>query len=140
MSMQIALSHRSRGVWFPGLNLHGRGFRLLGTVLLLAVATWLAWSWMPSAGTGQGSREAMTGELVHWRDAGHDWLVVVDPATRELVIYDANDGRPLERLGADDGLPPVHSISTQGSQVLVTDAGHRDSRVLKLPELQLVSR
>jgi hypothetical protein len=55
------------------------------------------------------------------------------------VVYDATDGRPLERLGADDGLPDVQSIAQQGSWLFVTGRQHPKLRLLKLPELQAVA-
>ena len=96
---------------------------------------WVAAAFIADRATEQRS----TQQLVHWQDAGHDWLLVVDPTTGELVVYDAVDGRPLERLGADDGLPQVRSIARQGSWLLVT--GRQQSRVhrLKLPELRVVA-
>ncbi len=77
--------------------------------------------------------------LVHFQDASHDWLLVVDPTTAELVVYDANDGRPLHRLGAAEGLSGVRSISSQGSLLFVTSDQQPAMRVLKLPEFQPVA-
>lgn len=135
MNTQIVPWQRSRTTWSPGHFLHR--LRGPGLILLAVLSLGLSWSWLPAAA---GSDEAdPVGQLVHWRDAGHDWLLVVDPETRELVVYDANDGRPLERLGADDGLPDVHSIVRQGSLLLVADRHYSDVRLLRLPQLQQVA-
>ncbi|WP_426700334.1 hypothetical protein ACPPVV_13120 [Rhodanobacter sp. Col0626] len=135
MNTQIALRHRPHVAWSSS-----HFFRILrwpGIALLGLLSLGLLWSWSPAP---DGTTEAApTSQLVHWQDASHDWLLVVDPATRELVVYDANDGRPLERLGTDDGLPAVQSIAQQGSWVFVTGGQHAKMRVLKLPVLQAVA-
>lgn len=96
----------------------------------------LAFGW-PAPGTDQPQRTV--GELVHWQDARHDWWLVVDPSTRELVVYDALDGRPLKRLGAADGLPFVRSIMAQGKWLYVRGEQHPRVRLLELPELREVA-
>lgn len=133
MSMQIALRRRALAAWSPG-----RIPRRLNTIVLLAAlsAGLLWWCW-PAAGRAAAGPPIQP--IVHWQDAGHDWLLVVDPATRELVVYDATDGRPLERLGADDGLPDVQSIARLGRWLLVTGRQQPKLRLLKLPELQAVA-
>ncbi|MFC5440512.1 hypothetical protein [Rhodanobacter ginsenosidimutans] len=60
----------------------------------------LLWSAVPGSDNTSATPIA---PLVHWRDADHDWLLVVEQASGELVVYDANDGRPLRRLGAANG-------------------------------------
>jgi len=135
MNMQIALWHRSRATWSPSHVL--RRLRGPGLILLAVLSLGLSWSWL-SAPTGADQADPV-GQLVHFRDAAHDWLLVVDPETRELVVYDASNGRPLERLGADDGLPEVDSIAQSGSLLLVADRQHAEVRLLKLPQLQQVA-
>ncbi|KQZ68376.1 hypothetical protein ASD55_15175 [Rhodanobacter sp. Root561] len=135
MNTQTVPWQRSRATWSPGLVL--RKLRGPGLILLAALSLGLSWSWLP-ASAGADETDPV-GQLVHWRDAAHDWLLVVDPETRELVVYDANNGRPLERLGADDGLPEVDSIAQSGSLLLVTDRQHAEVRLLKLPQLQQVA-
>ncbi|CAM0999351.1 Phytase [Rhodanobacter sp. Root179] len=135
MNTQTVPWQRSRATWSPGLFLHK--LRGPGLILLAALSLGLSWSWLP-ASAGADETDPV-GQLVHWRDAAHDWLLVVDPETRELVVYDANDGRPLERLGADDGLPDVHSIAQLGSLLLVMDRQGSKLRLLKLPQLQQVA-
>lgn len=134
MNTQTVPWQRSRATWSPSHVL--RSLRGPGLILLAVLSLGLSWSWL-SAPAG-ADRADPVGQLVHFRDAAHDWLLVVDPETRELVVYDANDGRPLERLGADDGLPDVHSIAQLGSLLLVTDRQRSKLRLLKLPQLQQV--
>ncbi|MBT2144599.1 hypothetical protein KK133_09220 [Rhodanobacter sp. LX-100] len=109
--------------------------RLPAIALLALLSACLLWWCWPAA--DRTADEPSIQHLVHWQDADHDWLLVVDPATRELVVYDATDGRPLERLGADDGLPDVQSIAQQGPWLFVT--GRQHPKVLKLPELRAVA-
>lgn len=112
--------------------------RSLPVIVLLALlsACLLWWCW-PAA--DRAAEAPSIQQLVHWQDANHDWLLVVDPVTRELVVYDAADGRPLKRLGADDGLPDVQSIAQQGSWLFVTGRQSPKVRLLKLPELRAVA-
>jgi hypothetical protein len=108
----------------------------LAFAALAACALHLCW---PSAAAGDDTGEAATvsaSSLVHWKDAGHDWLLVVDQATRELVVYDAYDGRPLRRLGAANGAGAIDSIASVGNRLMATDQQHSHTRVLSLPELQ----
>ncbi len=132
MDTQTALWHRSHATWSCSHLLRG-----LGLVLLAALSSCLLWSW--SAAPAGTTETRSIGQLVHWQDAGHDWLLVADPATRELVVYDANNGRPLERLGADDGLPDVQSIAQRGSLLFVTGRQPEQVHLLKLPQLQEVA-
>lgn len=131
MNPQIALRQWPVVAWSPGRFSRG----MAGAALLLGLASaLLCWCW-PRA-----DRVAAppTPPLVHWQDAAHDWLLVVDPATRELVVYDAANGRPLQRLGADDGLPEVQSIARRGSWLWVTGKQQPAVR-LRLPQLQAVA-
>jgi hypothetical protein len=128
---------RSRATGSPGLLL--RSLRGPGLLLLAALPLGLSWSWSWLPASAVADEADPVGQLVHWRDAAHDWLLVVDPETRELVVYDANDGRPLEHLGADDGLPDVHSIVQLGSLLLVADRQRSRLRLLKLPQLRQVA-
>lgn len=132
MNPQIALRQWSVVAWSPGRFSRG----MVGAALLLALASALLWWCWPVAGRAAGTPS--TPSLVHWQDAAHDWLLVVDPATRELVVYDAANGRPLQRLGADDGLPEVQSIARQGPWLWVTGKQHPTVR-LKLPQLQAMA-
>jgi hypothetical protein len=130
MNLQMALRHRSLMAWPPG--------RFLSAIVLVALlSAGLLWSCWPVTDRAAGASSIE--RLVRWQDAEHDWLLVVDPDTSELVVYDANDGRPLERLGADDGLPDVQSIVQQGSWLLVIGTHHPKVRLLKLPQLREVA-
>lgn len=135
MNQQIALRHRSRAVW--SFDRLGRALRLPGLVLLTVLSLALAWSWLPAGESAAGAFPAH--QFAHWQDASHDWLLVIDPSTHELVVYDGRDGRPLERFGADDGLPKVQAITLQGPWLFVTGQPHSKVRLLKLPALQAVA-
>ena len=135
MDMRIALWHRPDAAAWPGRFL-GR-LRWPGIVLLVVLSASLVRSWLPAS--DDTTELPAANQLVHWHDAGHDWLLVVDPQTRELVVYDAKDGRPLQRLGAGDDLPPVRSIVLQGSWLFVMGAQHAGVRQLNLPQLQAVT-
>ncbi|HZX71117.1 MAG TPA: hypothetical protein VFE77_09890 [Rhodanobacter sp.] len=108
-----------------------------GITLLIVLSSILLWSWLPTP--DETAELPAANQLVHWQDAGHDWLLVVDPLTRELVVYDAHDGRPLRRLGADEGLPPLRAIVQRGSWLFVMGMQQPRVRRLKLPELQAVA-
>lgn len=73
--------------------------------------------------------------LVHWQDGRHDWLLVADRGTHELVVYDATTGAPLQRLGRDDGLGSVDAIAALGDRLLVQDARGQPT-LLGLPSLR----
>jgi len=133
MSPQITLRRQLSAAWSPGRFFRGMAV----AALLLALAAALLWWCWPVAG-GRAEQSSVR-QLVRWQDAAHDWLLVVDPATSELVVYDGTDGRPLERLGADDGLPDVQAIARRGSWLFVTGRQHPQVRRLKLPELRAVA-
>lgn len=135
MSIQIALPRHARTVGSTDGFL--QRLRGPGLALLMVLSLGLAWSWLSSS--DNLAAVDPVNPLVHWQDAAHDWLLVVDPATRELVVYDANDGRPLKRLGAADGLPEIESIVQQGSWLFVMGARHPKVRLLKLPELKALA-
>ena len=73
--------------------------------------------------------------LVHWQDDGHDWLLVADRASHELVVYDAATGEALQRLGRDDGLGSVDTIAALGDHLLVQNTKGRPT-LLSLPSLR----
>lgn len=106
-------------------------WRLVQWLALAVLAAWTLHLCWPSTATGDAaSITASRPSLVHWKDASHDWLLVVDQATHELVVYDANDGRPLRRMGAID------SIVGEGDWLIATSPQHPRVRVLSLPDLQ----
>ena len=126
MNTHIAVRHRSHASWSFGHP----GLWWAGIVVLALLGSSLRFS----PATDHSDAIAEVQPLVHFQDASHDWLIVVDQATHELVVYDANDGRPLHRLGVDNGLSTVRSISRQGSSLFVTSDRHAPVLVLKLPE------
>lgn len=128
MNMQIALRHAHtispsrcwRLVpWF--------GFALLAAGVLQLL-------WPPITGDNTTS----VAPLVHWSDADHDWLLVVDQASGELLVYDANDGRPLRRLGAANGVAPIETITREGDWLVTTSERRPGLQILSLPGLQPV--
>ena len=86
--------------------------------------------------TGPSPASSRFGAIVHWRDAGHDWLLVADRSAHELVVYDALSGRPLRRIGADQGVRRLRALALHGNRLLVKGGPVDDDRVLSLPELQ----
>lgn len=78
-----------------------------------------------------------SGTLMHWRDASSDLLVVADDEANQLTVYDATDGRLLQRLGPS----AVGNVATlaqhDGRLFVVDDDGTRNE--LKLPQLKTVA-
>lgn len=113
---------------------HVRLPRWSGVVALGALAV-LAWTLSVSDRRGVDDvRATAVNPVVHWQDGRHDWLLVADRGTHELVVYDAVSGAPLERRGDDDGLGQVDSVARFGDHLLVRDL-HGDTRLLTLPGL-----
>jgi hypothetical protein len=113
---------------------HVRLPRWSGVVALVALA---ALAWALSFGGHRAVEDGhapVVNPVVRWQDSRHDWLLVADRATHELVVYDAMSGAPLERLGDDDGLGQVDSIARFGDRLLVRDL-QGDTRMLALPGL-----
>ena len=77
-----------------------------------------------------------SGSLMHWQDASHDWLLVADTESDEVVVYDATSGRPLRRLGSRDGLADVDGLVQQGAWLFVMGREQPNVQVLSLPQLQ----
>jgi hypothetical protein len=131
MNMPIAVHRRSLAAW----SFSHPGLRWLGMLVLLLLASSVVF---PPA-TDRPASAVEIQPLVRFRDASHDWLLVVDPATREVVVYDTDSGRPVQRLGTNRGLSGVTSIARQGSRLLVTSGQQPVVRVLNLPEFQPVA-
>ena len=132
MNMQIALRHAHT------IN-PSRFWRLvpwLGFALLAAGMLQLLWP--PVAGSDNTTSATPIAPLVHWSDADHDWLLVVDQASGELVVYDANDGRPLRRLGTANGVGPIETITREGDWLVTTSEHRQGLQILSLPGLQPV--
>lgn len=73
-------------------------------------------------------------QLVRWRDAGHDWVLVADRARDRIEIYDAGDGRPLGTLDRSAGIAEVDRLVLEGRWLVVLGATHR-ARMVRLPVL-----
>ena len=115
-------------------------WRFLPWLAFAALAAWVLHLHGPSAANGEDTVDtsvtASASPLVHWKDAEHDWLLVVDPATHELVVYDANDGRPLHRLGAVRGAGAIDSIVAEGHWLIATSQRDPRLQIFSLPDLQ----
>lgn len=109
-----------------------KGLAVLAGVFVLAAVA------LPQLTRGDAQVPGGYNALVRWHEGRHDWLLVADRATREVVIYDATDGRPLHRLGRRQGLADVDALVQQGSWLFVLGNEHPRVRVLKLPQLQPV--
>lgn len=132
MNMQMALRRRAH----PLTSMRW-SWRLVQWLALAVLAAWvLHLCWPPTATGSATSPPASASSLVHWKDAGHDWLLVVDQATHELVVYDANDGRPLRRVGVASGAGAIDSITGEGNWLIATSQQHPRVQVLILPGLQ----
>lgn len=131
MNMPIVIRRRVR----VSRSLVDHGVWGLGIVALVL----LGWQVMSSPAAMRTASAVEIMPLVHFRDASHNWLLVVDPDTDEVVVYDAANGRPLQRLGADDGLAGVTSIAREGSRLLVTSHQQPAVRVLNLPDFEPVA-
>jgi len=117
-----------------------RAWRLLPWLAFAALVAWVAHLSWPYAAAGEGVDNAITASpLVRWQDAEHDWLLVVDRATRELVVYDARDGRPLRRLGAASGAGAIDSITGAGNSIIATNRHDHRMKILNLPDLRPAS-
>jgi hypothetical protein len=131
MNMQMALRRSAHPhTWVR------RSWRLVQWLALAVLAAWMLHLYWPSTATGDEATTASAASLVHWKDADHDWLLVVDQATHELVVYDANDGRPLHRVGTASGAGPIDSIIGEGNWLIATSQQHPLVQVLSLPGLQ----
>ena len=75
--------------------------------------------------------------LMHWRDAGGDLLVVADDEANQLAVYDAADGRLLQRLGPSAVGNVAALAQRDGRLFVVDDDGTRNE--LRLPQLKTVA-
>ena len=122
---------------------HARSLWSWRSLPWLACAAVVAWSLhllLQPAPVSSGADAQATGSVpavVQWKDASHDWLLVVDQATHELVIYDAISGRPLRRLGGSAA--PIDSIAGEGDWLIATSQQGPHLQVLSLPELRPVT-
>ncbi len=59
--------------------------------------------------------------LVHWRRAGHDWLLVADGKADQVVIYNAADGRLLKRVRISRGVSDASTFVQHDGHLFVQD-------------------
>ncbi|OOG61266.1 hypothetical protein B0E46_14805 [Rhodanobacter sp. B04] len=78
-----------------------------------------------------------SGSLMRWHDASHDWLLVADDRANQLIVYDATDGRPLQRLGPSAVGDVAELAQHDGRLFVIDDDGTRNE--LKLPQLKTVA-
>jgi hypothetical protein len=113
--------------------------RFLPCLACAALVAWAVHLYWPFAAIGDDTVDkaaVSVPSLVHWKDAEHDWLLVVDPGTHELVVYDTRDGRPLRRLGAASGVRAIDSIVGEGRRLIATSQRDPRPQVFLLPDLQ----
>jgi len=98
-----------------------------------ALGLWAGLLAIVSGGFGLAHPPSGSGQLMRWHDAGHDWLLAADDEADQLSVYDAADGRLLQRLDART----VGDIATlarrDGRLYVVGDDGTRSE--LRLPQL-----
>jgi hypothetical protein len=115
-------------------------WRSLQWLALAVVVAWVLHMFMQPAQVDGGASDTQAtpavSTVVHWKDADHDWLLVADQATHELVVYDANSGQPLRRVGVANGAGPIDSIVGEGPWLITTSQGGQHLQVLSLPGLQ----
>lgn len=79
-----------------------------------------------------------TSVLVHWRDTGHDWLLVGDGQRDQLTVYSAADGRLLRRVSVRHGLNGSNALAQRDGRLFVVgDDGELGE--LLLPQLSMVA-
>jgi hypothetical protein len=108
----------------------GRHVGAAAVALCIALTAWFAWSAWP------GTREpdaVQTGSrtFAHWHGDGHDWLFKAEPEQGVLVVYDAADGRPLQRLP----VAGVREIVLEDDWLFVIGSSQPHVRLLRLPQL-----
>lgn len=73
--------------------------------------------------------------MAQWRDQGHNWLLVADGKARELVVYNATNGRPLHRIRIAPGLQNVDALAQRDGHLFLIDADGQWEE-LSLPRLR----
>jgi hypothetical protein len=73
--------------------------------------------------------------LMHWRDAGHDWLLVANGQANQLIVYDATDGRPLQRIDVESDLRGAETLAQRDGRLFVVDDDGKLDEV-RLPALR----
>ena len=88
-------------------------------------------------GFGLVGPQPVSGSLVRWHDTSHDWLLVADDKDNQLTVYDAVDGRLVQRLDAKVVGDVAALAQRDGRLFVIDDDGTR--KELKLPQLQRVA-
>jgi len=119
------------------------GMKITTTVLrhgwlpLLALVTIILCQLGPDGSSRIGTGPAFNA-LAHWREDGHDWLVVADGKADEVVVYDAADGRPLQRLRVKGGLQDRDALVQRGGHMFVVRQ-NGTLEELRLPQLEIAA-
>ena len=106
--------------------------------LLAVVAIALCWFGLEGSSrldTGMGPSFNV---LVHWREDNRDWLVVAEGGEDEVVLYDAADGRPLQRLRVKGGLRDRDALVQQDGRLFVVRPNGALAE-LRLPSLEIAA-
>ncbi len=74
--------------------------------------------------------------MAHWRDQGHNWLLVADGTADQLVVYNAANGRPLRRIKIEQGLQDVDALVQRDGHLFLVDADGKQE-ALSLPQLRV---
>ena len=73
--------------------------------------------------------------LAHWRQAGRDWLVVADGKADEVAIYDAANGRLLQRLRISRGVKDAGGLVQRDGELYVADDDGTLEKLKPSPQL-----
>ena len=97
-----------------------------GLLLALVVLVWVSLAAIRASRLTASTQPAFN-PLVHWREAGRDWLLVADGEADQLTVYSAADGRRLRRVKVEHGLrDSAPLIRRDGQLYVVDDAGELD--------------
>ena len=96
---------------------------------MLAVLVWLVSQrfGLPQPQLSAGSPMPASSGFAHWRDARHDWLLVADDRADQLRVYDAGDGRLLQRL--DRGAGGIATLAQRDGQLFVVEDNGKLNRL-----------
>ncbi|WP_158755574.1 hypothetical protein [Dyella sp. S184] len=116
----------------------------MNTASILRTHPWLVTAGMLAGllvivlgGLGLVRPPLVSGSLVRWHDTSHDWLLVADDQANQLTVYDAVNGRPLQRLDAKVVGDVAALAQRDGRLFVIDDDGTR--KELRLPQLQRVA-
>ena len=94
---------------------------------------------VPERYVSQSEADVELDSLATWPTPdGHTWLIVTAKASHELVVFDADSGQLLRKVGGKGALPGEFSrpngITVQGNHVLVVERDNHRVQVLSLPD------